>query len=224
MSGLAEQGKTRGEALDIVVIAASAGGVKALLSLLRRLPSWFPIPIVVAQHLPPSSRYISQLATVLQRVTPLTVKWAADGELPKPGTVYVAPQDRGVHIDFGTGRLRVSEPFVSEPYRPAADPLFLSAAKFFGSRTVAVVLSGLLRDGALGAAAIAAAGGRVLTQTAHEAEFPEMPRAALTLSRSGLACDTPTLATLLVEWVTRPEAVTWSRIGEPGREASQTTQ
>jgi two-component system, chemotaxis family, protein-glutamate methylesterase/glutaminase len=86
----------------------------------------------------------------------------------------------------------------------------------FGSRTLAVVLSGLLSDGAAGAAMIADAGGRVLAQTASEAQFADMPRAAMRRSRVGLAFESISLAQVICNLVMVPGVAAWFGIGRAG--------
>ena len=203
-------------AFDIVVVAASAGGVSALLPLLENLPRSFPIPIVVVQHLPSASRYVSRLDRVLQSRTALRVKWAEDGECLLPGTVYLAPQDCSTVLSTRTGRLVVSEVIGPRAARPTADPLFCSAAEIFGNRAMAVVLSGVLADGAEGSACIARAGGRVLAQTAGEAQFADMPSAAMQRSRVGFAFDSVALARVIANLVITPGAAAWFGIGKIG--------
>ena len=203
-------------AFDVVVIAASAGGIQALLPLLESLPFDFPTPIVVVIHLPPASRYVSQLEKVLQRRTDLHVKWAENQESLQSGTVYLSPQDRITVFDAKTGCLMV---IGSENFRvakPTADPLFESASEAFGSRAMAVVLSGILSDGAVGSASIARAGGRVLAQVSEEAQFADMPIAAMKRSRVGLAFDSVSLARVITNLVMTPGAATWFAIGKAG--------
>lgn len=203
-------------AFDVVVVAASAGGIEALSSLLRTLPCGFSTPIVVVVHLPRTSMHVSRLANVLQRKTWLEVKWAEDGECLLPGKVYVAPQDRCTIVDPETGRLVVSSIQQSMMKVPAADPLFSSAAQAFGSRSLAVVLSGVLSDGAAGCAMIARAGGRVLAQSASEARFADMPIQAMRRSQVGLAFDSKTLAHVIASLVMNPGAAAWFAIGMTG--------
>lgn len=209
-----EPGSDPYTAFDIVVIAASAGGITALIPLLKALPDSFPIPIIVAQHLPSASRHVSRLDHVIRSNTSLRVKWAEDGEPPQPGTVYLSPQDGDTVLHPLTGHLMVV--CGASAYSPAADPLFHSAAKLFGSRAMAVVLSGLMSDGADGAAAIARAGGRVLAQTASEAEFHDMPNAAMERSRVGLPFDSVSLACVIASLVMSPGAAAWLAIGKTG--------
>lgn len=203
-------------AFDVVVVAASAGGIQALAALMKNLPGDFPVPIVVAQHLPPASRYLSQLPAVLQRSTPLRVKWAEDAESLLPGTVYLAPQDRTTVFSPRTGRLLVSALPAHSSHNPAADPLFRSAAIAFQNRALAVVLSGVLRDGAEGSAAVSAAGGRVLAQLPSDAQFADMPRAAMNRSQVGFAFDTRALASMLIGLVMMPGVASWFGIGKAG--------
>lgn len=203
-------------AFDVVVVAASAGGVQALLPFVQNLPTDFPIAVVVVLHLPPTSRHISCLPEILQRKTQLGVKWAEDREPLLSGNIYVAPQDRSTVIDAETGCLSVSPPKAFTTSLPAADPLFCSAAQRFGSRTLAVVLSGVLSDGAAGAAMIAQAGGRVLAQTASDAQFGDMPRAAMRRSRVGLAFASISLAQVIGNLVMVPGAAAWFGIGKAG--------
>lgn len=148
---------------DVVVIAGSAGGIHALTALLAALPEDFPAGIVVVQHLPPAARYRSALDRVVQRATKLRVKWAEEGERIHPGAVFLAPQDRHLHVDRDHVLHLANGPKING-FRPAADPLFTSVAAYFGARSIAVVLSGILSDGAQGAGNIARQGGRVLVQ------------------------------------------------------------
>ena len=163
-------------AFDIVTIAASLGGLKALTRVLSSTPAGFPCPIVVVQHIPanPSSR----LAQILGSQTSLQVKEGEQGESLKPGTVYVAPPDRHLVV---TGSRTVS--LLDAPkrhfVRPAADVLFESAAKHYGNRALALVLTGRGTDGATGARAIKDCGGRVIVQDAATSQAFGMPSATI---------------------------------------------
>jgi two-component system chemotaxis response regulator CheB len=202
-------------AYDVVVVAASAGGIQALVPLLENLPTGFSSPIIVVVHLPPASRYVSVLARILQRKTSLKVKWAEDGECLVAGTVYVAPQDRSTEINTQTRCLLVLQATALPKLTPDADLLFNSAAQTFGKRSLAVVLSGVLSDGAAGSAAIALAGGRVLSQSATEAQFPDMPSAARKRSHVESAFDSISLAHVIGNLVMIPGVAAWLAIGMP---------
>jgi two-component system chemotaxis response regulator CheB len=120
----------------------------------------------------------SYLPELLARRTKLAVKFAEEGELLCASTVYVAAPGR--HLLIGSDRrcLPSDEPPLQFS-RPSADALFVSAAEVFGSRTLGVILTGRLRDGTLGAAAIRRAGGVVLAQDPATCRAPAMPEAAI---------------------------------------------
>lgn len=159
----------------IVVIGASAGGVEALVALAEAFAADFAAPIVVVLHVPPNSP--SLLPEILGRRSKLRVKTAESGERYEPGTIYVAPPDR--HVLIRDGALELSHGPRENGSRPAADPLFRSAAISFASGSIGVVLSGNLDDGTAGLIAIKKAGGIAIVQNPQEALFPSMPASAL---------------------------------------------
>jgi two-component system chemotaxis response regulator CheB len=159
----------------IVVVGASAGGVRALKELLRRTPADLPAAILVVVHIPAHTP--SALSLVLAGAGPLEVKVAEQGELPKKGTVYVAPPDW--HLLLEGGRLRLTRGPRENRVRPSIDALFRSAAVDFGPRVIGVVLSGTLDDGTAGLWAVKDRGGAAIVQQPADAEFPDMPRSAL---------------------------------------------
>lgn len=199
-------------AFDVVVVAASAGGIPALRLFLSGLPACFPAPVLIAQHLSSRNVYESCLDHVLARDTPLPVTWAVHGEKPLPGRVYLAPQDRVTVIDPGFGYISTRGAILRRS-TPTANPLFASAARFYGSRTLALVLSGALKDGAEGSAEVTRMGGRVLVQSHRSAEFYDMPRATMKESRIALAFDPLALAHAVVTLTMAPGASAWFRVG-----------
>ncbi|MFI6510016.1 chemotaxis protein CheB [Streptosporangium sp. NPDC050855] len=160
---------------DLVVVAASAGGVEALRTLMAELPADLAATVLVVLHLP--ARGESALAGILDRAGPLPVTAARDGEALLHGRVHVAPPDR--HLLVKDGAIRLVRGPRYNGHRPAADPLFLSAALEGGPRTLAVVLSGTLDDGARGCSVVERHGGAVAVQDPGESTFDGMPRAAL---------------------------------------------
>ncbi|MFF0344184.1 chemotaxis protein CheB [Kribbella sp. NPDC004875] len=161
---------------DIVAIASSAGGIRALAQVLGGLPSGFSVPVLVVQHLDP--RHQTVIADVLGRRSPLRVKLAADGEQAKPGTAYVAPPNRHLLVGAG-GELSLSSSELVHFVRPSADLLFESAAGAYGARAIACVLTGSGRDGAMGVSAVKSRGGTVIAEDPKSAEFKGMPEAAV---------------------------------------------
>ncbi|MEW9551933.1 chemotaxis protein CheB [Nonomuraea sp. NPDC050783] len=161
----------REAAVDVVALVTSAGGLDALTTVLRDLPADLPSAVVVQQHLGSGSG----LALVLRRRTGQPAVWAADGARLAPGVVMVCPPRMRLEI-FPDGRctLVASSGALDSPH----DALLRSLADAFGPRALAVVLTGMGRDGAAGAAAVKAAGGIVLAQDEDTAEYPSMPKAA----------------------------------------------
>lgn len=161
---------------EIVAIAASAGGITALKSVLGALPAGFPVPVVVVQHLDPRHRTI--IAEVLGRRVTLPVRLAQEGDHAEPATIYIAPPDR--HLLVGAaGMLTLSSSELVHFVRPSADLLFESVAASYGPRAIACVLTGSGSDGAMGASAVKSRGGTVIAEDPELAEFKGMPEAAV---------------------------------------------
>ena len=139
----------------VIGIAASAGGVEPLRRLVADLPADLDAAVCVVLHIPPTGR--SLLAPILARHSALTTVVAEHGVRLRAGTIYVAPADQ--HLLVRADAVELSRGPKENGVRPAADPMFRSLARAWGSRAVAVVLSGALDDGAAGAAAVAEAGG-----------------------------------------------------------------
>jgi two-component system chemotaxis response regulator CheB len=161
---------------SLVAIAASAGGLSALSAVLSGVPETLPAAIVVVQHLAPGHR--SLMADILARRTLLDVAEAREAELLQPGHVRIAPPDRHLLVN-PNGTLSLSQSKLVHFVRPSADLLFESAAAAFGSRVVAVVLTGTGSDGAMGVTAVEKMGGTVIAQDEATSEFFGMPGAAI---------------------------------------------
>lgn len=164
-----------------VALAASAGGLNALLQIISSLPSDFAAPVLVVQHLDPNHQ--SWLAEIIGRRSMLPVVQARGGERLSAGAVYVAPPDRHVLVQ-PDGCLTLSDIPRVQHVRPSADVLFVSLAEAWGDGAIAVVLTGTGRDGAEGVCAVKHHGGTVIVQDKESAEFQGMPNAAL---RTGMA-------------------------------------
>jgi len=160
---------------DVVVVAASAGGIDALRKVFAGLPAEFDAAILVVLHM--SATKGVALPRILDRAGPLPADAAQDGEPLRPGRIYVCVADH--HLLLSDSHVRVCRGPRENGYRPAADPLFRSAARFFGPRAIGVVLSGALSDGAAGLAAIRREGGLAVVQDPDDAQYPGMPNHAL---------------------------------------------
>jgi two-component system, chemotaxis family, protein-glutamate methylesterase/glutaminase len=160
----------------MVGIGASAGGLRALTTLLSALPLGFPASIVVVQHLDPHHR--SRMAEILGRRTLLPVDQIVAGTVACRGCVHLAPPGRHVLI-AGDGRFTLTQTPLVHWVRPSVDLLLTSIAESYGPRAIAVILTGSGSDGADGVRAIKQHGGVVLVQDEASAEFYGMPGAAL---------------------------------------------
>jgi two-component system chemotaxis response regulator CheB len=163
-------------AYDVIALAASAGGLRALTVVVGGLPGTLPAFLVVVQHLDP--HHLSHMAGILQRVTPLHVLESTDGQPLRNGHLFLAPPNRHLLVT-SDHCLRLTDEALVRFVRPSADRLFSSVAEVFGTRALGVVLSGTGRDGADGVRAVKRAGGVVIVQDPASAEFPGMPLAAV---------------------------------------------
>jgi two-component system, chemotaxis family, protein-glutamate methylesterase/glutaminase len=160
---------------EIVALAASAGGLKALTDVLASLPADFPAALVVVQHLDP--RHRSLMAEILNKRTALPVAEAREGDRLEPGRAYIAPPNRHLLVN-PDHTLSLTQTELVHFVRPSADLLFESAAASYRERAIAVVLSGSGKDGAMGVKAIKKMGGTVIVQDERTSEFFGMPEAA----------------------------------------------
>jgi two-component system chemotaxis response regulator CheB len=174
-----------GNDFDIVAIGASTGGIHALSQVLRALPPGFQTPILITQHLPQSFMpyFAAQVAILAGR--PCDV--ATDHMRIRPGRAILAPGDahlRCIRLAEGGTAMRLVRTRAASGCMPSVDPMLASAAEVFGPRTLAVVLSGMGRDGADGAAGVARAGGCVVVQDQASSVIWGMPGA---VARAGHA-------------------------------------
>jgi two-component system chemotaxis response regulator CheB len=162
----------------VIVIAASAGGLEPLREIVKALRESCKTSTFVVVHIGP---YQSNLPSPLTFSGGPPASFAQDSEFIEGGRIYVAPPDR--HMTFDHGRIQLSSSPKVHYTRPAADPLFVSAAKHFGKRVVGIVLSGGNSDGAVGIKAIQDHGGTAFVQLPTEAKFSSMPLAAIAAAR-----------------------------------------
>jgi two-component system chemotaxis response regulator CheB len=162
-----------------VVLASSTGGPKALSSFFSLLPGDFPVPIVIVQH--NSTGFDQSFAQWLGTYTTLKVKLAEEGENPKPGTVYIAQNDKHLELRLTGGQsisLCYNDDEPENNQKPAADVLFRTAAESLKQSVVSVVLTGMGSDGAAGTRKIREMGGITLAQDEETSLIYGMPKAA----------------------------------------------
>lgn len=161
-----------------VVIGVSTGGPFALQRVIPRLPADFPVPVLVVQHMPP--HFTRSLADRLNDLSPLRVKEAETGDLAVPGTVLIAPGGRHLLLRPSPLGPTVATPEMPETlHRPSVDVMFESANDAFRGHVLAVVMTGMGRDGREGARAIRASGGKILTQDEESCVVYGMPKSVV---------------------------------------------
>ena len=160
----------------VIVIGAGSGGVAAMRRILSALPADFQAAMVLLIH--SATEEPDPLPQLVQREGRFRVRSAVDGTVLEPGNVYLVP--RGCHAQIDdAGVLEITGPKRLRTARPAVDLLFKSAAAAYGSRSIALVLTGHGDDGTDGLRAIGAARGLSLVQSLADSEFPGMPGSAL---------------------------------------------
>ena len=169
----------------VIVIGSSTGGPKALQNIIRKLPKEFPVPILIAQHMP--SNFTGPFAERLNQISIVSVKEAEDREPLQKGTVYIAP-GRG---HMGVFRKKITETLISISgnsgeyiYKPSVDALMLSAVEVYSGQVLGVILTGLGNDGEHGMREIKNKGGRTIAQDEQTCVVYGMPRSVI---QSGLA-------------------------------------
>lgn len=185
---------------DIIVIGASAGGVEALSALVRKLPEDLPAAVFAVLHVPAESP--SMLPNILSRAGKLPASQPQHGEEIRQGHIYVAPPDH--HLLVHKGHVGVVRGPKENRHRPAVDPLFRSAARWYGPRAVGVVLTGALDDGTVGMMAIKERGGIAVVQDPKEAMYPSMPSSVLQNCEVDHVLTLGEIPDLLAELAARP--------------------
>ena len=173
----AEEPVARG-GIDLVVIGCSTGGPPALQQLFQNLPL-APVPVVIAQHMPPT--FTKLFAERVDKLTAYKVREAEDGMILEPGCAYVAPGGRQTEIRrVSEGLLaRVFASGRNDLYAPSVDRLFASAAEACGERMIAVIMTGMGDDGAEAIQRVRARGGRTIAESSETAIIFGMPNEAI---------------------------------------------
>ncbi|MEN9353375.1 MAG: hypothetical protein RL318_700 [Fibrobacterota bacterium] len=162
-----------------VCITASTGGPEAMREVIHGLGTLEHASVFLVVHGP--AWMLETFTARLQKESPMTVRLAEEGMQTRAGEVYLAPGDRHMLVVPGSLQLHLTMEPPENYMRPAADPLFRSVAAAFGQYSVAAVLTGMGRDGSLGAATIAAVGGKVVAQDPRTAVAPSMPQTVINI-------------------------------------------
>lgn len=161
----------------LVAIGASTGGPKALAFILSRLPADLGVCLVVVQHV--DRQFVNGFADWLDAQTPLEVALAREGERPKANRVLLAGGDEHLILGPDGGFHYTAEPR-DYPYRPSVDSLFLSLRRHWDRKDLAILLTGMGRDGAKGLKALREAGWHTIVQDEETSTVYGMPKAAVT--------------------------------------------
>ena len=184
------------KSIQALVIGASAGGVTAILKLMDLLPKDYPIPIVVAQHLPRDSSVM--FSSVFGQKRGDQVLEAMDKLPLEANKIYFAPADYHLLIESDF-TLSLSQDDPVNYSRPSIDVLFESAAIAFGSTVCGILLTGGNEDGAKGLLEIQKLGGITFVQDPKDAECAAMPNAALNLLKPDFVGSLTDIAKKIIE-------------------------
>lgn len=185
---------------NIIVIGASAGGFEAIKQLVADLPPDLDAAIFIVWHMSPDVKGI--LPQVINQQKTILATNALDNEPIAYNHIYVAPPDR--HLVLEKGFVRVTHGPKENRFRPAVDPLFRSAAYFYGTRVIGIVLSGALDDGTAGLWTIKSRGGIAIVQDPEDAEVPSMPANAMQAVEIDYKVQVAKMGSLLVKLIEQP--------------------
>lgn len=181
-------------AYSLVVIGASTGGPSALAAVLGKLPKNFPVPIVCVQHI--SNGFLEGFVDWIDSFCALKVKIMNPQEIMQPGYIYLPMED--THLEFTTlNQLVVSKAPPIQQHRPAVDVTMSSAAKHFGKKVIAVLLTGMGSDGAKGMLEVFQAGGVTIAQNEASCVVFGMPKEAIDLHAVKYVLDLKDIPSLL---------------------------
>ena len=168
---------TRHKDIQVVTIGISTGGPAALSELIPNLPARLNVPILIVQHMPPL--FTRSLADSLQAKSALRVVEAAADDILEPGTVYIAPGGNHMAVRTEHENTRIYLPDLPPEHscKPAVDVLFRSVEQVYGGNTLAIIMTGMGNDGALGMQILKKSGAYCISQTAESCVIYGMPRA-----------------------------------------------
>lgn len=161
--------------IDALAIGASTGGPKVITSLVCALPSSLHIPVFIVQHMP--KEFTASFAKRLNDVSKVPVVEATDGMPVERGTVYIAPG--GLHMVIEDNHIRLLDTEKIHGIKPAVDPLFESVAQAYGEKALAILLTGMGKDGTEGCLQVKEAGGHVIAQDESSSVVYGMPKHAV---------------------------------------------
>jgi two-component system chemotaxis response regulator CheB len=195
---------------ELIAIGISTGGPNALRKVFAGIDPDLSVPVVVVQHMPEG--FTAEFAKSLDRVCPLTVKEAADGMLLERSTVLIAPGNHHMRVERSSrgsrsgggssgsgGVVRISADEPRNGHRPSVEVLFESVAEQFGSHAIAVIMTGMGRDGAVALGEVFRQGGITIGQDESTSVVYGMPKVAYELGHVQHQASLPEIATLIAK-------------------------
>ncbi|MDG3088756.1 chemotaxis response regulator protein-glutamate methylesterase [Vibrio hannami] len=178
--------RASGKKYQLTAIGTSTGGPVALQKILTKLPTNYPHPIVLIQHMP--ATFTAAFASRLNSLCKIQVKEAEDGDVLKPGVAYLAPGGMQMMVDGrpGSARLKVLDGGDRMNYKPCVDVTFGSAAKIYGDKVLSMVLTGMGADGREGARMLKSAGATIWAQDEESCVVYGMPQA---VAKAGISTE-----------------------------------
>ena len=171
----------QGGSIELIAIGISTGGPNALREIFAKIDADIPQPILVVQHMPPG--FTEEFAKSLDRICPLDVKEAGEGDLVRSGRILIAPGDHHIEVEKKAlgAVVHLSDAAPMNGHRPSADVLFASVAKQYQNRALGVIMTGMGRDGARELGSIFREGGYTLGQDEDSSVVYGMPKVAFEL-------------------------------------------
>ena len=166
----------RSAVIDILAIGSSVGGPNCLAAILPELGKDFPLPVVIAQHMP--AMFTRLMAERFAAATGMEVREGVDRAILKPGHVWIAPGHAHMMLERVGSNVQlkiINSEIPNVNCRPSVDVLFRSVANVYGARSLAVVLSGMGNDGLLGCEAVSDQGGQIMVQDRESSVVWGMP-------------------------------------------------
>ncbi|MFW1677694.1 protein-glutamate methylesterase/protein-glutamine glutaminase [Pontibacter sp. JAM-7] len=188
----------RGAPGSLVVIGASTGGPVALQQVLMSLSADFPYPILLVQHMP--NTFTPVFAKRLNQLCRIEVREAVDGDLLKPGVALLAPGGKQMIIDpRSRDRVHILPGDERLNYKPSVDVTYGSAARTFGSRVLAIIMTGMGADGCEGARLLKQAGAHIWAQNKDSCTIYGMPQAVVNAGLADKVLDLEEVGPLLAQ-------------------------
>ena len=189
-----------GKKYNLLAIGTSTGGPVALQKILTQLPSDFPLPIIMIQHMP--ATFTNAFATRLNSLCNISVKEASDGDMLKPGCAYLAPGGRQMIISGNENSAKIKiidDESAKITFKPSVDVSFGSAAKIFGGNVLGLILTGMGADGREGSRMLKAKGATIWAQDEQSCVVYGMPQAVTAAGISQLSLPLDAISSSIVK-------------------------